>query len=92
MDISGYDKVEIFRVLYNNANAVGYGKMHYKQQDMTTSEASKIFHSSQEKYFDYEFGRCMKINLSTNNLDTHLYNENNGENAAENAIAKLSLG
>jgi hypothetical protein len=40
-------------------------------------------------YFDYLHGKCLKVNLAGDVLDTALYNRDNGEGRAEDAIASL---
>lgn len=44
---------------------------------------------SETTYFDYLNGRVLKINLSGDELDTYLYNRDNGPDAAENALEPL---
>lgn len=90
MDISNYNKAEILAALYNNARVQGMGIFQAESSDMTTEEAAKILEEDKSKYFDYLKGRVMKVDLSTNELDTQLYNRDNGENAAENIIKSLN--
>lgn len=88
MDISNLDKAEILAELYNNAIPLGMGKMHYEPINMTIQEAQKLLDSGQT-FFDYVKGRVMKIDLSKDELNTRLYNRDNGNNAAENIISKI---
>ena len=87
MDISKYNKADVLMVLYNNARPQGLGLLHYKAHDMTAKEAEN--HLKDQSYFDYLNGRVMKIDLSGNDLKTHLYNRDNGPGSAEKAIAEL---
>lgn len=88
MDISKYDKAEVLRVLYDNAQPQGMGMLHFKSGNMSREEArSWLKHGT---YFDYLSGRVMKVDLSGNELDTRLYNRDNGPDAAEKAIESLS--
>lgn len=87
MDISKYDKVDILRVLYDNAKPQGMGFLHYHPGNMTFAEAHILLKNG--TYFDYLSGRVMKVDLSGNELDTRLYNRDNGSDAAEKAIASL---
>lgn len=89
MDISNYDKAEVLAALYNNAKVQGLGILHADDSDMTREEASEILHKSPSKDFDYLKGRVMKINLSEDEVDTRLYNRDNGDGAAEAAIMNL---
>ena len=85
MNISGYDKAVVLAALYNAARPQGLGFLHYTPEDMTVAQARRILDSG-ETYFDYYKGRVMKVDLSTGNLDTRLYNRDNGSGAAEFAI------
>ncbi len=89
MDISKMNKAEVLATLYNNARTQGMGILHYTPEDMTKEEAQKLLDDGQT-YFDYMKGRVMKIDLSKDELNTRLYNRDNGENAAEKALAVLS--
>ena len=91
MDISKYDKADVLRVLYDNAHPQGMGFLHFQPGNMSKEEAYKLLkaHPSVNSYFDYLSGRVMKVDLSGNELDTGLYNRDNGPDAAEKAIASL---
>lgn len=87
MDISKYNKADVLRVLYNNANVVGMGVFSAKRGDMTKEQAEELL--KEETYFGYVCGRVLKVDLSTNDLNTRLYNRDNGYNAAECAVLAL---
>ena len=95
MDISKMDKAEVLRRLYNNAKPQGLGFLHYTPKEMTIEEARELIKNgidesgSRGLYFDYVHGRVMKIDLSTDELRTGLYNRDNGTNAAEEALKDL---
>jgi hypothetical protein len=66
------------------------GFLHFDPKYMTTQEAQTILDQcGSNLYFDYFKGRVMKIDLSKNEVDTRLYNRDNGQGAAEEAIEKL---
>ena len=88
MDISKYDKADVLRVLYNKARTQGMGILHYTSEDMTRDKAQELLDSGMT-YFDYVGGRVMKVSLKNENLNTALYNRDNGVDAAERAIATL---
>lgn len=91
MNIKGVSKAKILSALYNNAKVQGMGFIHFVSGDMSTKEAQSMLDSGQT-YFDYVKGRVMKIDLSKETeLDTRLYNRDNGHNAAENIINKIYL-
>lgn len=86
MDISKMDKAKVLAALYNNAKPQGLGFLLADSREMTTGEAQEILNTGQT-YFDYLKGRVMKVDLSKDDLWTALYNRDNGNNAAELAIA-----
>jgi len=88
MDISKYDKADVLRVLYNYARPKGLGFLHHTKEKMTKEQAQEMLDSG-KTYFDYVGGRVMKIDLSTNELWTGLYNRDNGPQSAEYAINTL---
>lgn len=88
MDIKNYDKAEILAALYNASQPLGLGILHYEPQDMTVEEARGLLDKT--TWFDYLKGRVMKIDLSKDELYTGGYNRDNGKDAAENIIGKLT--
>lgn len=98
MDISKYNKADVLRLLYNRAKVQGMGFLQARPGDMTKEEATDLIHQRSSLhqrsrlYFDYLFGRVMKVDLSNNELDTRLYNRDNGPGAAEKAIEGLDIG
>lgn len=88
MNIAKLNKAEILVALYNSAKPLGRGFLHYTPEDMSIEEAQQLLKES--IYFDYIKGRILKVNLGKDELDTFLYNRNNGNGAAENIIVKIS--
>lgn len=89
MDITGLNKAEVLAALYNNAKAQGFGIFIAEKRDMTIQEAEEILSVTEDKFFDYLKGRVMKINLAKDEVDTRLYNRDNGVDAAEMAIKRI---
>jgi hypothetical protein len=54
---------------------------------MTEAEAAKLLKDSM--YFDYLRGRVMKVDLSRDSLEERLYDRDNGQGAAYDAIKHL---
>lgn len=88
MDISKLNKAEVLRSLYNNAKLQGMGLLFATMEDMTIEQAEKMLEKSNDKYFDYIQGRVLKVRIK-DELDTRLYNRDNGDGAAEGVINKL---
>lgn len=77
------------------------GFLQYDPTPMTEADAEDVIGgrgddtkamfgvSSGSLRFDYLKGRVMKVDLSTDDVDTQWYNRDNGENAAEDAVAAL---
>jgi hypothetical protein len=88
MNIKGISKAKILAALYNASHPQGMGFLQAKQGDMSEAEAQALLNSGQT-YFDYLHGRVMKIDLSGGEeLDTWLYDRDNGRGAAEDAITR----
>ena len=88
IDISGLDKADVLRLLYNNARTQGMGVVHFTPEDMTRAEALDILDEG-PPYFDYLKGRVMKVSLDGDSLRTALYDRDNGPGAALDALAPL---
>lgn len=87
MDISKLNKADALADLYNNSRPLGMGFLHFDPQPMTSAEAAELLKT--KTYFDYLKGRVMKVDLSGDELRTALYNRDNGDGAAERALAHL---
>lgn len=84
---------EVLMVLYNRARVQGMGFLRATTKPMTLDEADEIVESRMRDrlgtYFDYLHGRTMKIDVAPEvgqDLDTRLYNRDNGPEAAELAL------
>ena len=101
VNIVGLDKAEVFAALYNHAKPLGMGMLHYDPELLTKESAqalmekgddsARIFGSLSRRplYFDYVKGRPLKIDLSGDELDTFLYDRDQGEGAGERIINQL---
>jgi hypothetical protein len=90
MKITGLNHAEVLAALYNSARVQGMGFLQADNKKMTTNEAQAILDESSDKYFDYLKGRVVKIKIAGDEIDTRLYNRDNGDGAAERIISKLS--
>lgn len=89
MDISKISKPKVLAALFNAAKPLGLGFIHYDPNHvMNEVEAAGLLQN--QTYFDYHEGRLMKVDLSSDELRTSMYNRDNGENAAEDAIGQIS--
>lgn len=87
MNISHLSKAKVLAALYNNSKPLGMGAFHGLPGNMSEEEATKLLED--DSYFDYVYGRVLKVDLSGDELNTSLYNRDLGEGAAERAIASI---
>lgn len=92
ISIRGLDKAAALAALYNAAAPAGMGWLHHKPDPMTRDEAAAILAGGGRPYFDYLKGRAMKVDLGRDDeFDERLYDRDNGNGAAETAIAPLRV-
>ncbi len=91
IDISKLDKAAVLAALYNNAEPLGLGVLLWTPEDMSVEEAQKLLdeHEPYGSYFDYVHGRCLKIDLSKDVLDTWLYDRDWGDGAVLRVLSDL---
>lgn len=102
VNIAGLDKAELFAALYNHAVPLGMGRLQYDPTPLTKEAAEKLMGLGDDAtrmfpgisrgpslYFDYVKGRPLKINLEGDELETSLYNRDQGDGAAERIVAEL---
>ncbi|QHJ83127.1 MAG: hypothetical protein [Caudoviricetes sp.] len=90
MNIEGLERAEVLAALFNRSHQQGLGQLDSRGRgNMTIEQASEIL--KQESYFDYLYGRVMKIGFfeGESEIDTWLYNRDNGDGAAESIIDAL---
>jgi hypothetical protein len=88
IDISKLSKVQVLVALYNAAQPLGTGLLHYDAAPMSEEEAVHLL--EQSTYFDYVKGRVMKVDLSKNEFDPRLYDRDNGQGEAQRVISELT--
>ena len=90
INIAGLSKVDVLQALYKNAKPLGMGMLHFVPGPMPAEQAQAMIDEGQT-YFDYVNGRVMKVDLSEDQLDPRLYDRDNGQGAAEKALAELTV-
>lgn len=74
--------------LFNASRQQGMGFLDSRgDRDMSIERAAEILIITED--FDYLDGRVMKISLDRDEVETRLYDRDNGQGAAERAIAHL---
>ncbi len=87
VNTKGLSKAEVLVALYNASHAQGMGLLFAESGDMKIEEAEKIVQT--QSYFDYLKGRVLKVDLSNpDGFDERLYDRDNGNGAADRAIAR----
>lgn len=88
INIKGLDKAKVLKALYDASRVQGMGILQAVPDGYVTVE---LYQELLDKcpYFDYMFGRVMKVDLSGDAFDERLYDRDNGPGAAERAIQKL---
>lgn len=85
IDISKKSKAAVLAALYNHAKPVNLKVLNFVDVPMSEEKASHYLENGQF-YFDYLNGRTMKVDLTTNDFETMLYDHNNGEGTAQKAV------
>lgn len=86
-DISGIDKAELLKALYDNASPLGLGFLQATKDEMSIEQAKELL--SETTYFDYVFGRPLKVNLKGDTIRTDLYDRDQGYGKANAIIEGL---
>jgi len=100
VDISGVDKAELLAALYNNARAMGMGHFQARAGDMTKEKAQEVidghgddtmrrFGRGKKFYFDYLFGRPLKVDLSGDAVKPWGYDRDWGKGALARIVSTL---
>lgn len=93
--ISKLDKAAVLAALYNNARVQGLGYLKSRPGDMTVEQARQELqrgddHHNTNLCFDYLHGRVLKVDLSGDAFDPCLYDRDNGDGAAQRAVASIA--
>lgn len=89
MNIAGLSKPAVLAALFNASRQQGMGLLDARgARPMTAIDAAAVI-SAEGMNFDYLRGRVMKIDIESDDVETRLYDRDNGEGAAERAIAPL---
>ena len=100
INISQADKAEVLAALYNAAKpAGGLGLVHARKEPMTVEQARALikritddtgFERRHGLYFDYVWGRPLKVDLSEDALNVSLYDRDQGVGAGLLALANVA--
>ena len=87
VNVEGLTDAQILQALYTNSRPLGMGMLHFTPGPLTEVELNSLINGS-KFYFDYVKGRVIKTgwNSGDKEIDTRLYDRDNGEGAGEVAI------
>lgn len=105
IDITGLDKAELLAALYNASHAQGLGFLQARDGEMTKEQAQNIIDGegddlrrtfgqddprrAPQLYFDYLYGRVLKVDLSGDSLGTWAYDRDNVKGQAARIVAEV---
>ena len=85
VDIKGLDKARVLKSLYDHSHVKGMGVMQAVPTGFVTVETcAKLLEA--QTYFDYLYGRVIKVELSGDEFDERLYDRDCGDGAAQRAV------
>ena len=88
INIEGLNKGDILAALYNNSKVQGMGFLQAREGKMNREMAEALL--KQETYFDYLFGKVMKVDLSSDvEFEEWLYDRDNGSGSAKKVIDRI---
>lgn len=88
IDIKGLDKAIVLKVLYDYNHIQGFGFLAAVPEGVVTVEhCRKLLKNI--TYFDYLYGRVIKVDLSGDSFDEFCYDRDCGNGAAQRAIDSI---
>lgn len=92
IDITGLDKAEVLKALYDNSAPQGLGFLQAEVGGLDINEA-RHYVTGDSLYFDYLKGRPIKTDLSEDEFDPFGFDrDNGGRGSAERIVAALRSG
>lgn len=89
ISIKGLNKAEVLKALYDHSHIQGYGFLQAVPDGVVTVEHCEEL-LERTTYFDYLYGRVLKVNLSGDEFDESLYDRDCGSGAAARAVRSIS--
>ena len=100
VNIKGMDKAEVLLALWQASQMQGMSFLGFLASGELTLEQAQqeiedrkhtAFDGKDSIYFDYLNGKVMKVDLGQDEFDPRLYDRDNGDGAAQQAIDNLRL-
>ena len=88
LDIKGLDKAEVLKALYDSSHVQGMGFLQTVPEGTVTVQHCREL-LKHDTYFDYLYGRVLKVDLSGDEFDERLYERDNDPGSAGRALVPL---
>lgn len=88
INIKDLDKAKVLKALYDHSHIQGLGFLQTVPDNMVSVDHCRELLTHQT-YFDYLYGKVLKVDLSGDILDSRLYDRDCGEGAAKRAIESI---
>lgn len=88
INIKGLNKAEVLKALYDRSHVQGMGFLQAVPNGFVTVEHCEEL-LRETTYFDYLYGKVLKVDLSGDKFDERLYDRDCGIGAARRAINSL---
>ena len=104
INVSNIKPEVLLAALYNAVQPSGMGLLQAKDGDMTAKSAAALLSGDEQEtdycidrkrsndkpaYFDYLYGRCLKIEINGKTLRTGLYDRDYGDGAAQRVVDSI---
>lgn len=85
VSIKGKSKAKVLKALYDHSHIQGLGFLQaVPDRTVTVEHCEKLL--KETTYFDYLYGKVLKVDLSGDEFDERLYDRDCGEGAAQRAV------
>lgn len=90
ISIKGLNKAEVLKALYDHSHVQGMGIYQTVPEGTVTVEHCRmLLETTGYPYFDYLYGRVIKVDLSGDEFDERLYDRDCGPGAAARAVQRI---
>jgi len=91
VDISGLDKFDVLKALWENSKTASFFSMIPKMAPPLNEAEAREQLSSTRPYVDYLCGRVIKTDFSKDELDPWGYDRDNGQGAMQKVVNSLRI-
>ena len=88
VNIKGLNKAKVLKALYDHSHEQGMGFLQAVPNGYVTVEHCEEL-LEESAYFDYLYGRVLKVDLSGDEFDERLYDRDCGPGAARRAVESI---